>query len=137
MEALPIPTSDDLRSVLAQVLEAWAYAFPLPREEGALLPLSVRAELPGGAWLSLRGTQALAERLAADAAGSADPALAEDAMLELCNLTVSHLSSQLGGDRRAYRPFVPAPGLPGGRCLSRALLDIDGEALEASIWSAA
>jgi hypothetical protein len=138
---LPLPNASDLSYVLSQVLEDYAFAFAVPGEGDAALDLSVRAQLPGGqAWLALRGSQALAQRLAADAAGpeeAEDPALAEDAFLELCNLAVSHLSSRLGTDHGGYKPFVPARGLPDGRCLSRARLSVDGEPLEASIWSAA
>jgi CheY-like chemotaxis protein len=136
---LPIPSPADLQSVLSAVLESFAYAMALPRDGGASADLSVRAELPGGeAWLLLQGSRALAQRLADDTAGGEDPGLAEDAFLELCNLAVSHLSSRLGTDtRRSFRPFVPSRGVPDGRCRSRALMDVDGEPLEASFWTAA
>jgi hypothetical protein len=124
--------------VLCQVLESFAYAMPGPREAGASgdLGMSVWAGLPGGqGWLALRSNHVFAQRLAQDAAGEDDPALAGDAFTELCNLAVSHLSSRMGLDRQGdYHAFVPLPGLPQGHCLSQVLMDVDGEPLEASFW---
>lgn len=133
------PSSDDLHKVLSQVLESFAYALPIPRAEAADLGLSVHAVLPQEhGWLALRCSPVLAERLAQDSTGSEDPGLAQDAFAELCNLCVSHLVSRLWGDLQSpFRPFVPAPGLPQGVRKSAVLLDVDGEALEASHWSRA
>lgn len=133
------PDAEDLRQVLSQVLESFAYALPVPRESAPELALSVSAGLPEGrSWLVLRGTPALAARLAADSTGSDDPSLAQDAFAELCNLCVSHLVSRVWGDQqRPFSAFVPSVGLPQGAVQSRVLLDLDGEPLEASVWSAA
>lgn len=133
------PSSDDLQTVLSQVLESFAYALPIPREDAADLGLSVHAVLPQDhGWLVLRCSPALAERLAQDSTGSDDPGLAQDAFAELCNLCVSHLVSRLWDNLHTpFRSFVPAFGLPPGERKSAVLLDVDGEALEASHWSRA
>jgi hypothetical protein len=138
-QALVDPSSQDLHEVLSQVLESFAYALPVPRAEAAGLALTVSGELPEGlGWLVLRGTPALAARLAEDSTGSDDPSLGQDAFAELCNLCVSHLVSRLYSDEpRAFRAFVPQAGLPQGREVSKVLLDVDGDALEASYWRAA
>jgi hypothetical protein len=56
-------------------------------------------------------------------------------LAELCNLCVSHLASRLWDKEEApFKAFVPQAGLPDGAPLSSVLLDLDGEALEASHW---
>lgn len=135
----PHPSPADLHQVLSQVLEAFAYALPVPRAGEARLDYSVRGDLPQQmGWLVLRSTPALAARLAGDAVGDEAEDLGRDAFAELCNLSVSHLVSRLWGDQHgAFKPFVPAEGLPHGVLRSRVLLDVDGEPLEASHWSLA
>lgn len=139
MPATQTPSQDDLRTVMSQVLESFAYALPTPRSDDQGMDLDVRADLPEGrGWLVLRGSQSLARRLAEDSTGDEDPSLAMDAFRELCNLVVSHLVSRLWGDSHSlFQPFVPVAGLPQGECRSRALMDVDGEPLEASYWTAA
>ena len=132
------PTPEVLHSVLSQVLESFAYALPTSRAEAGGLDLSVRATLPEGrGWLVLRASEGLAVRLAEDSTGSADAGLGMDALTELCNLSVSHLIDRVWGrPQGGFKVFVPQPGLPEGRCLCSALMDVDGEPLEASHWSA-
>lgn len=133
------PTPEDLHRVLSQVLESFAYALPTARAGTPELSLTVSADLPEGrGWLVLRSSAALAERLAEDSTGEEGVSLALDALTELCNLSVSPLVDQVWGPPQgAFKAFVPSPGLPSGRCQSKALLDLDGEPLEASFWVAA
>jgi hypothetical protein len=140
MSANPVePTSANLQQVLNQVLEFFAYALAVPRSEAGELALSVRAALPEGrGWLVLRCTPGLARRLAEDSTGGEADELARDAFAELCNLSASHLVSLLWGNHHsAFTPFVPAEGVPEGERRSLALMDVDGEPLEASYWRAA
>lgn len=138
-QASATPTPEILHSVLSQVLEAFAYALPTARAQAGDLDLSVRADLPEGrGWLVLRASEGLATRLAEDSTGSADAGLSMDALTELCNLSVSHLVDRVWGTPQGgFKAFVPKPGLPDGRCHCLALMDVDGEPLEASFWAAA
>jgi hypothetical protein len=140
LESPRLPGAPELASVLTKVLEEFAYLPATPREGVAgELRLNVRASIPGtGGWLVLRGTPGLARQLADGSTGGSGEDLDLDAFYELCNLSASHLTSEIhSGHAQGWKAVVPEFGLPEGRPSAKVLLDVEGEPLEAAFWSAA
>lgn len=132
------PGADDLRGVLGQVLEDFAYLVAAPATGPAPdLPICYRASLPGQAgWLVLRGSRDLPRFLADASTGGSGEGLEEDAFVELCNLSASHLVSELWRGRHgAWKAFVPQAGVPAGVPKASVLMDVEGQFLEASFWT--
>jgi hypothetical protein len=137
---LRTPIAAELFDVACQVLESYAYAEALPWQGSTPgLSLSCHAVLPGGrSWVALRSTPGLARALADASTGGDGEGLEQDSLSELCNILTSHLSERLGGNSHgAWTRFLPEAGLPQAERLLDQCLDIDGEALEISYWTAA
>lgn len=134
------PLALDLYVVLSEVLESFAY-LPVQPLNGPQpdLALSYHAAMPGGrSWMVLRGSAELARQLAEASTGGADEGLDDDAFVELCNISASHLALRLAnGAKGPWTAFVPVPGLPAGQIQALQLLDVNGLPLEASFWTAA
>ncbi len=132
------PTAQDISDIVIQVLEDFAYMSALPHQgETPELPVCFRAALPGNSgWLALSSTRHLARQLAENSTGDAGDGLDEDAFGELCNLSASHLVSQLwAGSSQEWKAFVPEACRPAGAPAVCTYLDVEGQVLEAGFWT--
>jgi hypothetical protein len=128
-----------LGELVAAVLGDFSGLRAVPAAAGAgPWELCFRAVLPGDKrWLVLRCSRDLARRLAEASLGPGDESLHADAFAELCNLCSSHLADRLPPPPGGWKPFLPEAGLPPGAAEVEAVLEVEGAALEASVWSAA
>jgi hypothetical protein len=135
------PNAAELYVILGEMLESFAYMPVMPLSGDVPvpeLPLCYHAALPNSqGWLVLRGSAGLARSLAEASTGDAAEGLGDDALVELCNITASHLSQRLwNGGPGSWSSFVPQSGLPQGQSRAAVLMDLNGQTLEAGYWSA-
>ncbi len=137
--ALKLPNAAELYLVVGSVLERFAYLTALPlNDRTPEMPLCYRSAMPGDrGWLVLRGTAGLAAVIAEARTGCSGEDLGHNAFIELCRISASQLAEKIWNEPSDHWATAsPQPGLPQGRPDASQVLDLNGQALEVSFWTA-